>query len=202
MGALMSTNAVQIIEEEAEVKAFQESLSDRMSRGPLPLTEALRYAAQIATTLRDLHQQGLVYGAVSSQLIVLDAKGAGLRNTAGLKRLGDPRVDVAAFGAVLAELMRGTEGAERLRTEVRALANRCGTELPEMQQVLITLRIISLETRQESINARRGPRPVLVRRAAKQASPDFFAFMDARLRTALAWRPAIHFPAFHFSSSK
>src|SRR4051812_45410150 len=121
MSALMSTNAVLI----AEPEAFQETLADRMGRGPLPLGEALQYATQIANTLRDLHEQGLVYGAVSPQLIVLDPNGASLRNTAGLKRLGEASVDVADFGVVLAELMRGGEKGERLRMEARELAMRC-----------------------------------------------------------------------------
>lgn len=197
----MSTNAVQIVEA-VEPEAFQESLAERMARGPLPLPEALRYAVQIATTLRDLHEQGLVYGAVSPQLIVLDPKGAGLRNTAGLRRLGDAHTDVMAFGAVLAELMRGTEGSERLRTETRALANRCRTELPGMKQVLIALRIIGLEIRQEATDAARGPRPAPLPRRVQPASPGIFESIEARLQVALAWRPAIHFPVFHFSTGK
>ena len=61
----MSTNAAQVSEVD------QESLTERMARGRLPLAEALRYATQIATSLRDLHLHGLAYGAVSSQLILL-----------------------------------------------------------------------------------------------------------------------------------
>ncbi|HEY2941950.1 MAG TPA: serine/threonine-protein kinase, partial [Vicinamibacteria bacterium] len=37
-----------------------ESLADRLSRGPLPLEEALRYARQIAEALEEAHQHGIV----------------------------------------------------------------------------------------------------------------------------------------------
>jgi len=72
-------------------ETYGETLAERMERGPLPVGEALRYAIQIARYLRDLHAQGLVYGAVSSHLIVLAPSGACLRPSGGVAHLGDRR---------------------------------------------------------------------------------------------------------------
>jgi hypothetical protein len=126
----------------------QESLTERMARGRLPLADALRYATQIATSLRDMHLQRLVYGAVSSQLILLGPRGATLRSSGGLTHLGEGRDDVQAFGAVLGEMLRGIDGPEELRVEMGTLATCCQQEAPDMQQVLITLRLLGLRLRQ------------------------------------------------------
>ena len=91
---------------EGRGEGYQESLTERMGRAPLPVEEALRYAIQIATCLRDLHRHRLIYGAVSSQLILLGPAGASLRTSGGLACLGDPHADLAAFGAVLREVQR------------------------------------------------------------------------------------------------
>jgi hypothetical protein len=149
MSAIMSGNPVEIAE---PTEARQDSLAERLARAPLSLEEALRYATEVALVLRDLHRQGLAYGAVSSQSIELGESGAGLRPTPGLKRLGDGRRDVAAFGAVLDELLcrTGTAGGafEGLREEARALARRCSNESPPMRQVFIALRLLVLQARQ------------------------------------------------------
>jgi hypothetical protein len=137
----------------------EESLAERMGRGPLPLTEVLGYATQIATCLRDLHMNRLVYGAVSSQLILLGPSGATLRSSVGLIPLGDGHKDVKAFGAVLDEMLHGMDGPEEFREKIGALAMRCQEEAPDMQQVLIALRILGLQARQGPVVAR-SPAPV------------------------------------------
>src|ERR1017187_1561920 len=98
---------------EGRGEGYQESLTERMGRAPLPVEEALRYAIRIATCLRDLHRQRLAYGAVSSQLILLGPAGASLRSDGGLAKLGDSHPDVAGFGAVLGEMCRRVVGPRR-----------------------------------------------------------------------------------------
>jgi serine/threonine protein kinase len=183
----MSANAIQI---ESPEEAYQESLAERLARRPLPVPEALRYATEIATTLRDLHAQGLVYGAVSSHLILLSPSGASLRHTGGLTRLGGGQTDVAAFGTVLDDMLYRkislhTE-VEALREELFALARHCAEDAPEMRQVLIALRILRLQARQTSTAIRRpvAPPPVPV----EEAVPVMDMLRDS-LHTAMQWRP-------------
>jgi hypothetical protein len=126
-----------------------------MGRGRLPLAKALRYATQVAACLRDLHRQGLVYGAVSSQLILLGPRGATLRNSGTSAQLGDPRRDVAAFGAVLSEILRRVEGPERLCAEIQSLALLCQDQTVDMRQALIGLRLLGLQAEQITAAARR-----------------------------------------------
>ena len=196
----MSTNAVQIV---AEPEAFQESLAERMAFRPLSLVEALRYATEIARTLRDLHDQGLAYGAVSSQLILLGPSGATLQNTGGLKRLGEGRYDVAAFGAVLGEMIRGEQSAEvrdSLREEARVLAARCAQESPDMKQVLICLRLLGLKARQAASVGLRMPRPILVQRTTAPVSKRHaMKTVRVRLHVALQWKPLANLAAFALS---
>lgn len=182
----MSAAAV-VAEECAE--GYRESLTERMARGPMPAGETFRYAIQVATCLRDLHSQGLVYGAVSSQLIVLGPSGASLR-LSGLAQLGDARMDVKAFGGVLQEMLRRAEG-NGWREELDALALRCQSETPDIQQVLITLRLLAMRIRQESY----VPRPLFV------VEPPVSAASRVRLRIqmALQWKPLASLVAFAIS---
>jgi hypothetical protein len=190
----MSTNLVEI---PAREEAHQDSLAERMVRAPLLLPEALRCATEIATALRDLHEHGLAYGAVSSQLIELGPAGATLRATGTLKRLGDSHRDVMAFGEVLQEMLDRDEtaggGLQGLHEEARALAERCRTEAPPMRQVLIALRLLVFEARFRGPAVR--PRRAVVRRMPVAAAPVERAPVHARvririrIRLALQWKP-------------
>ena len=176
-----------IMAAEEQVEAYQESLTERLSRGRLPVTEALRYATQIATSLRDLHAQKLVYGAVSSQLILLTQAGASLRGSGNLLQLGDGRDDVTAFGCVLAEMLGKLEGAMGPQIEIGRLAMQCQVEDPGIQQVLIALRLLGLRQRQDDIIP---VRPVLVpleRPAAAKADWKDSVLQWAQL--AREWKP-------------
>jgi serine/threonine protein kinase len=132
---------------EGSGEGYRESLAERMARAPLPVEEALRYAIGIATCLRDLHRHGLVYGAVSSQSILLDPAGASLRSSCGLARLGGRHPDVAGFGAVLGEMRRRVVGPEAPCEKLERLAMRCQEETADMQKVLIALRLLAIEER-------------------------------------------------------
>lgn len=182
--------ALVAIEECAET--CQESLAGRLSRGPLPLAEALQYAIEIATCLRDLHRQRLVYGAVSSQSILLGPAGAALRGTGGLAQLGDRREDVKAYSALLREILRSTEGWAELCAEIDALAAHCQDQTPDIQHALIALRLLLLRLRHASIVIRR---PVLVPRI-DPAIPKRTARL--RIHLALHWKPLVSLAALAF----
>jgi serine/threonine protein kinase len=139
----------------------RESLTERMGRAPLPVEEALRYAIRIATCLRDLHRHGLIYGAVSSQSILLDPTGASLRSSGGLARMGGRHPDVAGFGAVLGEMRRGVVGPGAPCEKLENLAMLCREESADMQKLLIALRLLALEERLGGVAA---PRLEKVRR--------------------------------------
>jgi len=156
----------------------RESLTERMGRAPLPAEEALRYAIQIATSLRDLHRYRLVYGAVSSQLILLGPAGASLRSSGGLARLGDRHPDVAGFGAVLGEMQCRMVGPEGLGQKLETLAMRCQEESADMQKLLIALRLLALEERLSAAAPPRmelAPRPKMAGEWAPLANIAAFA---------------------------
>jgi len=168
---------------EPHAQTYAESLAERLSRGSLPPAEALRYAIAIAASLRDLHRQGLVYGAVSSHLVLLGPSGVFLRSGGGLAQLGDGREDVQAFGGLLGEMLRTVEGSREWRAEIDRLAQRCGGENLDMQHVLIALRL--LRVRQAAAVARK---PVLIR---QPAAPPKKRIGRLRIHLALRWKPLI-----------
>jgi hypothetical protein len=170
-------------------EGYQETLAERMARGRMPLAEALGYATQIAACLRDMHMQRLVYGAVSSQLILLGTGGAKLRNSGRVARLGNVQGEVAAFGAVLSEIVHKTDGAEDLCSEAKSLAVSCQDDAPDMQQVLIRLRIMGLKARHAAAPVRR---PVLAPRAVRAPRAQK---VRLRLHLSLHWRPLVNLVA-------
>lgn len=145
-----------------------ESLGERIARCSLPLIEALRYAAKVATVLRDLHAQGLAHGAVSPQSILLEPSGAVLRGVGRAGRLGDQCLDVTAFGALLDEMLCRDDAEDNgpafVRNEFRELAITCRNESPSMQNVLIHLRLLALQARQHGTYVCTATREVVERR--------------------------------------
>ena len=179
MGACMSTPAGQIAE---EIDAYQETLGERMARAQFSLDDALAYATQLGATLRDMHAQGLVYGAVSAQLILVTQSGAALRDSGGLAHLGAGRADVTAFGTVLEEMLRratvDNAALEEIRQDGLALAVRSQEEPQDMRQVLIGLRLLGLRARQSAqlVRLMLVPPPQSARRGFAQ-----------RVRMSLQW---------------
>jgi Tol biopolymer transport system component/predicted Ser/Thr protein kinase len=55
-----------------------ESLADRIAKGPLPLTEALRYGIQIAEALDRAHRQGVIHRDLKPGNVMLTKSGAKL----------------------------------------------------------------------------------------------------------------------------
>ncbi|MEX2300600.1 MAG: protein kinase, partial [Bryobacterales bacterium] len=64
-----------------------ESLEDKISRGPLPIKEALDIAQQIANGLQAAHEKGIVHRDIKPANLLLDAKGHATIMDFGLARL-------------------------------------------------------------------------------------------------------------------
>src|SRR5437867_8821928 len=76
-----------------------ETLSERLSKGPLPAEEALRYGVQMADALDKAHRNGIVHRDLKPGNIMLTRAGAKLLDF-GLAKTGPP----ARSGAVLTAL--------------------------------------------------------------------------------------------------
>jgi hypothetical protein len=101
---------------------YTNTLAQRLGEGRLPVAEALRYALQLAETLRTLRDAGKVHGAVtpanlaltSGCVELLPAAGGSIRAitpyTAPEVVQGgapDARSDIFGFGAILFEMLTG-----------------------------------------------------------------------------------------------
>ena len=75
-------------------------------QGPLSLDLCLRYATEVATVLREMHQEGRSHGGVNPEHVVLRASGAAL---IPCERRGypDPLEDLIGFGGVLYAMLTG-----------------------------------------------------------------------------------------------
>jgi len=92
-----------------------ESLADRLSKGPLPLDQVLRYAIQIADALDKAHRQGIVHRDLKPGNIMLTKSGAKLLDFglakfhdnnsgavfSGLSNVPTERVSLTGEGAIL-----------------------------------------------------------------------------------------------------
>jgi ribosomal protein S27AE len=150
----------------------EESLANRLARGPLPLPLALRCATDVATGLRELYRAGRAHGDVSPASVVLRSTGAALLPPDGLVSDANPRTDVAAFGTVLHQMLRGNEPPQggRLATVSPAglhaaatrLASKClatpREQAPSIQMVVSEVRLLNLLARQSAAKARAQPR--------------------------------------------
>jgi len=144
----------------------ERTLAQELARGPLSIFAALRYAIGIAASLRVIHAEGGAHGAVCPAAVHLGPEGAVLSSPNGHARQAQQHGDVAAFGALLLEMLTGRQPAgvpgipaaprpalhcvpEDLRVLATRLACRCrGDEVLTMQRVLTELRVLGLLARQ------------------------------------------------------
>ncbi len=95
----------------AEGDVPPERLADRLVNGRLPLDQALGCAADLALALRDLHASGRAHGSVTPVFVGLEPSRAVLLPAPGSAPTASQAGDVAAFGAVLYEMLLGRKPA-------------------------------------------------------------------------------------------
>ncbi len=150
-----------------------QTLADLLAAGPLPLETALRYATDIATALREMHQDGRAHGSVEPSQIVVRSSGAALL---GPERRGytDPLDDLSGFGSVLYAMLTGRPGAgddfrlvpakpavmkgpAAVRAAAARLAERCLSAeretAPDLQKVLTEVRLLYVMSKQFAADA-------------------------------------------------
>jgi hypothetical protein len=136
------------------------TLASRLAEGRIPIEEALRHATQLGEALRQIHDSGRVHGAVSAETILMAADGIELLPPAETQDAsGGTSADIAGFGVVLWEMLtfpnaiRGkAPDAEPLenpaveRLIAGCLSKEAAGRLPNMQKVLLELRLATLST--------------------------------------------------------
>jgi hypothetical protein len=147
-----------------------ERLAQILERGPLSLEPALRHATDIASALRELHQDGRAHGSVDPSHIIIRSSEASLL-TADRRGYPDPLDDLSGFGGTLYAMLTGrTAAGEEMRlvaskpavlngpSAVRAaamrLAERCLTAeretAPDFQKILTEVRLLHVMAKQFS----------------------------------------------------
>jgi hypothetical protein len=139
----------------------------------------LRCAHEVATELRDLHQQTRAYGNLTASSILMSGSGARLLPSRSSWDQAAALRDIRAFGAVFYQMLTGTlppdaltaadirvegprTGSARLRSAALMLALNCrgskGARL-SMQQLATEIRLLGVLQRQYEANARNTPAP-------------------------------------------
>ena len=156
----------------------RETLADYLAAGPPGLSVALHCATCIADSLRDLHEEGRSYGALSPSAVIIAESGISLlphpiQSTAPLS------ADVQAFGSILNELMIRSVGAAGeyaapaaatsrstplgIRTAAARLAGRCmaaKSDATGIQQVLTEVRLLYVMARQNESDPQPSAPPI------------------------------------------
>lgn len=133
-----------------DLEVAGESLEERLTRGAISFREALQISTDLAAALRDLHANGLEYGDLNAQTVVIGARGAGLAPGGGLAHKADGRSDVGAFGELMELMLDGAETPDHmlgLWAEAAGLAQQCLTRAPKIQQMVMPLRLLGVRAR-------------------------------------------------------
>lgn len=159
--------------ESARGRQAGQRLAQILEKGPLGLEPALRHATDVASALRELHEDGRSHGAVDPDHIVIRSSDAILL-TGERRGYPDPLEDLLGFGNALYAMLTGRPaGSEEMRllpgrpgalkgpSAVRAaalrLAERCLTAerdtAPEFQKVVTEVRLLHVMAKQFSPDA-------------------------------------------------
>ena len=147
-----------------------QKLSEILERGPLALEPALRCATDIASALREMHQDGRTHGAVNPDHIVIRTSGAMLL-TPERRAYTDPLEDLSGFGNALYAMLTGRsavseemrlvpakpailKGPPAVRAATMRVAERCLTAerdtAPDFQKILTEVRLLHVMAKQFS----------------------------------------------------
>jgi serine/threonine protein kinase len=165
------------------------TLAAHLSEGRVPVPDALRYATLLGEELRKIHGRGEVHGDVSPESIMLNGAGLELVPAAGTSDTRTPSTDIFAFGAVLHEMLTGRRIAEGVtpvapeptgmpvadRLLAYCLADEPAARPPNMQRVLLELKLVALAARSGDVSAS------MRREAADLALRTAMQEMEARL---------------------
>src|SRR5258708_464107 len=92
---------------DSSVQVRSGTLADMLARGPLPLSDALKYAVPLAWQLRDLHASGSAHGKVSTLSVVFAANRVELLPARAFFDETEPADDIRGWGTVLFEMLTG-----------------------------------------------------------------------------------------------
>jgi hypothetical protein len=152
------------------------TLAERLREGPLGLSYALQCATDIAGTIYELHEEGRMHGGVAPEFVQLRYMRAQLLPLRGRARYAEPAGDVAAFGAVLYEMVHGvklnvgevvaaskSDGDDGILAAIARLSARCirtaSNSPAEMQQVLAEVRLLAQQAKAIEIESAPTARP-------------------------------------------
>jgi hypothetical protein len=153
-----------------EKPVYGNGLSTAVDRTGLPLTAALGYATGVAAALRERHLEMPPHTNGGPDRAPAGPLGPVLHRSEHFSRQAEQHSDIAAFGAMLYELVTGSRppqdvsrvvlpripgvGAEGVRTAVTRLALRCVAGEPQdMNRILMELRLYGVIARQSGWRA-------------------------------------------------
>jgi Tol biopolymer transport system component len=176
-----------------------ESLAERLTKGPLPLPEAIRCAKEIAEALAEAHQQGIIHRDLKPANVVLTKKGAKLLDF-GIAKLRAGAVSEEAPTATASELtgegvIVGTpqymapEQLEGKPVDARTDVFAFGVVLYEM---VTGRKAFDAPSRAALIAAILKTEPAPLARTQPQAP----AWLDSLVRRCLAKDPRERWPSF------
>ncbi len=118
------------------------TLRQRLNEGPIPVQDGLRFAAQLADSLRAIHEGGQPHGSVTPDVIVLTTEGLKLvpcSDIAGITPYTAPEIacghaaviasDIFSFGAIVFEIFTGRKAFEG-DTEASLASAICAAPTP------------------------------------------------------------------------
>src|SRR3954447_2488520 len=117
-----------------------ETLADLLASGPLSLAAGLRCAHEVATELRDLHQQTSCYGNLTASRILMSPSCARLLPWRSKWDQAVALRDIEPFGAVFFQMLTGTLPDDTLTAaEIRIEGPRTGTSRLRSSAMILAL---------------------------------------------------------------